>query len=202
MKVRVTVHSSIPFRLDTARSSTGIATVTTFAQEGSPAILELIETVDGEAMEAFRAVDFYKEKDQPDGIEFWFGENLKQNFLTGIGRIELDAPVAALNVCRVLEKSQDASIIAALGCNYTIRTCLTYMAQFIRKQPEGQKGILHTNKRANVFYAEDDNGELWTFYCMWVSAGNPNWFVDAVPVAGPGEWDAGSRIFSPAAPAA
>jgi hypothetical protein len=160
-------------------------------------LLELLRTADGAAQEAFKANDFFKENDQPDGIKFWLGGNFKKHFLKGIGKIELDVPAATLNVYKLRENSVDGPILGALGGNDVAKTSLAYMAQLIKAQPQGQEGVLLTNGWANIFYIEDDNGGLWAVDCYWRSDGR-EWNVEACPVAYPYRWLAGRQVVSPA----
>jgi len=170
----------------------GVATATP-----NPSILQLLSTADCSAQEVFKTKDFFKEKDQPDGIKFWLGSNFENHFLKGAGKIELKVPAATLNAYRLKEASVDGPILTLLGGKDSAKTNIAYMAQLIKTQPQGQEGVLLTNGWANIFYVEDDSGELWAVLCIWDS-GTGEWNVNAYPVTAPSWWHAGTRIFSPA----
>lgn len=147
------------------------------------------------AQEPFKAADFFREDGQPDGIRFRLGTCIKVNFLR---KVETAVPAAALNVYRFAQSSLNVPIVVALGGSDAAKTSLTYVAQLIRAQPQGQEGVLLTNGHSNFFYIEDDNGELSAVRCVW-SSSECVWIVDADPVTALISSSRGCRIFSPAA---
>ena len=166
-------------------------------EELRTSFLKPLCTIDVSAQEAFRAADFFKDKGQPDGIKFWLGDNFKNHFLKGLGKIKLYVLVATLNVYTLREVSVNGPILTALGGDNLAKTSLAYVAQLIKAQPQGQEGVLLTNGWANIFYIEDDNGELWAVGCYGYSGGG-GWRVNAYPVADPSWWSADYQVFSPA----
>lgn len=165
-------------------------------------LLEFLRTAECSAQETFKATDFFKEKDsRTEFKKFWLGDNFKANFLKGAGKIELDVPAAQLNVYELRKVSQDSPIITALGGKDAAKTYLAYMAKLIKAQPKGQPGELLTNGRANIFYVENDNGELWAVLCDWRSDYRW-WHVEAFSITDPDRWIDGCRFFSPAVLAA
>ena len=154
-------------------------------------ILSQVGTVEANGAKKFIAKDHFKE-DTSRKAEVkisWLGENFKDIFL---GKTEEDVENATLTVHRLEKSSLDAPILAELGDR--AETTLTYLYKLLKKQPNGEKGILLTNGYANIFYIRDANkGILWAVHAYWHGAG---WFVNAYSVEYPNWWIAGNQVIS------
>ena len=167
----------------------------------SSSVLQLQCSVEVSAQKVFRAVDFFKEDGQPDGILMFIDDEFRQRFLSGGGKIELDIPAATLNGYNLREYSLNGPILTALGGNDAAKTSLAYVAQLLRKQAKCGEGVLLTNGWANIFYIEDHHNVLCTVYCRWCSR-DRELYVRASLVTDPDGWLADCQVFSPAALAA
>lgn len=164
----------------------------------SSSVLQLQSSVEVSAQKVFRAVDFFKEGGQPDGILMLIDDEFKQRFLSGGGKIELAVPAATLNDYNLTEYSLNGPILTALGGNDAAKTILAYVAQLLQKKAKGGEGVLLTNGWANIFYIEDRHDVLCTVYCRWC-ARDRELYVRASPVTDPDGWLADCKVFSPAA---
>lgn len=168
------------------------------SQPAPPAsLLEEVAKTKTSPRKVFKAADFFKEENQPNGIRFWLGDNFKNHVLklNGTGKIELDVPAGDLTIYRLRKNSVDKPILAELGGEETVEEFLAYMAELIEKQAKGEQGILLTNGYANIFYIKDDNGTLWAVFCYWYS-GCSEWRVEADPITDPDGVGADVQVFS------
>ena len=129
-------------------------------------ILKHITTVEVDAFTTFDAAAFFTEESQPDGIPFRLGFNFPEKLFSK-SSVLLNIPGATLNVYDMRQSSKDDIILESLGGADFVKTSLAYIAQLIQKQPKGQKDVLLTDRWPNVFYIENDNGELWKLSCLW-----------------------------------
>ena len=90
-------------------------------------------------------------------------------------------------------KPGEAAIIPELGGETKVETTLSEMFSLIRKQPDGEEGVLLNNGWANILYIRDQNGVLRAVGVRW---GDGGWGVDAGSVEDSGGWDAGHQVFS------
>lgn len=146
-------------------------------------LLRRVTSVSVSSAERFVASEFFT-TENPDVKFYDFGSNFRDNFLT---RIEKNIPAAELAVDQLVRASLDAPILAELGDR--AETALAYLAELLKKQPNGEDGILLTNGYANVFYIGD-----WAVGACWCAG--DGWRVNARPVGPPYRWGEGSQFFS------
>ncbi|NTW46116.1 MAG: hypothetical protein HGB18_03650 [Candidatus Moranbacteria bacterium] len=70
------------------------------------------------------------------------------------------------------------------------------IARFIKVQRGGKKGILLNNGLANIFYVEDENGQVFAVNFRWNSAVR-TWFVVVWKLGEHGDWNAGNQVLCP-----
>ena len=125
----------------------------------------------------------------------YISPNVEDNFLADGGKVETSIFDSKLRPYRLRKDSVDGPIIADLGGVEAAETTVAEMIALMKAQGRGQQGILLTNGYANIFYIKDTKGVLWAVCCDWHSDGRC-WLVSAGPIAGPGTWSAGFRVFS------
>jgi hypothetical protein len=159
-------------------------------------LLEPIDIVSVTGTEAFGT----REKFQigtPEGVKIYYlGDNFKKHFLNanGTGKNELDVPDQNLRVHRLRKNSVDSPILKELGGEEVVETNLAIMFELMKKQGQGQAGVLLVDGKANIFYIRDDAGTVWAVSCRWRAGGG--WRVGASAISGPLGWYAGLRVFS------
>ncbi len=99
---------------------------------------------------------FFREKDQPDGIQLLFNTDMKKLLATEEAKRVVTVPASCLNAHMLLEPLDNTLIIAELG--EVAKMSMGYMVQLIKKQATGQPGIPHNNAEANFFYPEEFPG--------------------------------------------
>jgi hypothetical protein len=155
-------------------------------------LLTHVKTIKQPKSRLFNASQFFVEEKQPDGIKFYLGYNFKEYFLKGTEIVVSDGDI---QVYMLNKYSVDEPIIKELGGEKQAETSLFHLAEFIRKQPKGEKGELLTDGQFNIFYIRGSDGELWAVHCSW-SSGRGHWGVHADPVAFQYGWGAGRQVFS------
>jgi hypothetical protein len=156
-------------------------------------LLEFIGTVEIPATtEKFVARDkFVKDTGRKVKVKIsYIGGDFVENFL---GKVEKPFTGSTLRYGRLREPSVDGPIIAELGGEQKAETTLAEMFALIKRQGNGQSGLLLTNGYANILYIRDINGVLWAVDCSWYAYG---WGVDAYSVEYPSSWHDGFRVFS------
>ena len=108
-------------------------------------------------------------------------------------RIEEPISEHILRYNKLGRSSSDGPIIAELGGEQKAVTTLTEVFSLMEKQPNGEKGVLQTNGRANIFYIPDTSLLLHAVFVYWASDG---WRVYAYWVTRPGLWLNGVQVFS------
>lgn len=88
----------------------------------------------------------------------------------------------------------DSSIIAKLGSEAKITTTLFGIYNLLKKQANGEDGVLLTNNYANIFYIWDVNDILRVVIIGWDDEG---WCVSAYPVDHFFDRLPGKRVFFP-----
>ncbi|MFH1225743.1 MAG: hypothetical protein V1684_00450 [bacterium] len=119
----------------------------------------------------------------------WLGDNFKSWFLE-----KEEEPIAAKNLqyWKLVKNSVDTPIIAELGGEAKAKTTLSCLSYLLGKQRNGEKGVLLTNGRANIFYICDITGALRAVNAYWSGDG---WNGDAGSVEDPRSWGAGHQVF-------
>ena len=118
----------------------------------------------------------------------WLGEDLEAWFL---GKIEEPTVEITLRYAKLTMASRDGPIMAELGENK--ETTLAQIYALMERQPNGEQGVLLTNRWANIFYVCDANGDLRAVDVYW---GVDGWYINARSVAGPRGWGGMDRVFS------
>lgn len=156
-------------------------------------ILAHVTVVEVAGIGKFTAADHFKEDTSKKATVAigWLGDNFKSHFL---GKIEENVPATTLRVHCLTRDSLDKDIRAELTPE-TEETTLTCLWNLLSKQPRGQKGILLTDGRANVFYIKDARGNLWAVGAGWDSP-DGRWRVHAPSVTDPRGWLEGDQVFS------
>jgi hypothetical protein len=123
----------------------------------------------------------------------YLGDNLKNWFLKGKGKVE--KPFGGSTLCsrKLLRNSKDGPILKELGGDNRAETTIIEVFSLMEKQPKGEDGILLTNGWANIFYVKDLALVLRTVIVDWFDDG---WDVEAHSVEYPDRWDGGSQVFS------
>lgn len=175
-------------------------TTTTVAQAGeskpTSSILEFVSTTTVSATTAkFIAKDWFvvnTNNDAPVKISY-LGENFKDWFLNGDGKIE--DPISEQTLCRhKLQKSSvDGPIMTELGGEEKSETTLIEMFCLMKKQRNGESGTLLNNGYASIFYIRDQAGVLRAVGVSWHGGG---WRVYARSVESLLSWGDGSQVFS------
>ncbi len=109
------------------------------------------------------------------------------------GKIEEPFGEQKLRYGNLIKDSNDGLIIKELGGEAKAETTLTELYDLLKKQGQGEEGVLLTNGYANIFYIKDTSGLLRA-----VGAGGRDgeWVVSAGPVEHPRDWGVGRRVFS------
>ena len=130
----------------------------------------------------------------------YLGDNFKAWFLAGVGKIEDPISKQILRYGKLRKSATDmprkpgeAAIIPELGGETKVETTLSEMFSLIRKQPDGEEGVLLNNGWANILYIRDQNGVLRAVSVDWSDGG---WDVSADSVENSNEWSAGRQVFS------
>ncbi len=150
-----------------------------------PDLLKRVTTVAVSGAQRFVAAENLQEANVG-----WTGENFKRLFLN---KIEENVSEAKLVVSRLERASLDAPILAELGGK--AETSLSHMFDLLKKQANGEDGILLTNGYANIFYIRGADGNLWAVYARWFSVFH-SWRVVARSVEYPYRWDDGGQVLS------
>jgi len=140
--------------------------------------------------EKFAAADHFNENIAP-GAEVrisWLGATFMRRFAV---KIEEDAGQATLQTYDLTRPSRDDQIVAELGDRYEAKLADVWC--LLRRQPNGEDGILKTNAAPNVFFVRDATGALGAVDAVWGGAG---WEIGASGVEGQRQWPSGSRVIS------
>lgn len=156
-------------------------------------VLELITTVDLPDLSGFKPHQFFVEKDQPDGIKFWLNEGFKR-LLKLLPELETSVLADTVRVHRLVQTAKEPAIIATLGDN-PATPFLARLAEFIKRQKNGEDGLLLTNGWANILVIELPDGTRWVVHADR-NRDDRTWFLYAYPVSAVSEWCAGNQVFS------
>jgi len=130
---------------------------------------------------------------QNGGICSYLGDNFRSWFLEGGGKVEEPRSETVLRCHKLRKSSVDGPIITELGGEAVVETTLAEMFALLKKQANGEKGVLLTNGYANIFYVRDQFGVVRAVHACWRGDG---WRVSAFGVSFPFAWGAGLRVFS------
>lgn len=150
-----------------------------------PELLKRVATITAPAVQRFVAKDCLKNCNVG-----WAGDNLKKFFLD---KVEANVPEAKLAVNQLERASLDAPILTELGDKAEVS--LAYLFDLLKKQSNGEDGVLLTNGYANIFYVCGNDGNIWAVSARW-SSDSRYWGVVAYSVEGPDGWRGGCRVFS------
>ena len=120
-------------------------------------------------------------------------DNFRSWFLTGDGKIEEPQGAQELRYGDLTKGSVDGPIVEELGGEAKAETTLAELHDLLKKQANGEDGVLLTNGRANIFYIQDISGVLRAVFVDWCGGGCR---VDSSSVEAPDDWNAGRRVFS------
>lgn len=129
------------------------------------------------------------------GLYVWDGfKNLVLKFAKPVS----DVPAVTLDRFELERKASDHEIIKDLGDGAIFRDAslfCAYLAYLIKQQPNGEKGVLLNDGKANLFIVEV-NGQTVVVNVRW-SSGRREWDVGAHP---PDDchWHAGDQVLAPA----
>ncbi len=123
----------------------------------------------------------------------YLGDNFTAWFLADRGKIEEPLPKQMLRYHRLRQSSLDAPIIAELDGEEKAETTLSELFSLMKKQKNGQDGVLLVNGWWNIFYVRDTQGVLRAVRVHWGVGG---WGVRAGSVEYPHSWFAGYQVFS------
>lgn len=154
-------------------------------------LLEFVTTMEVTAVKKFVAADVFKAGESIDGVAYCtsFGVEFTEHFLP---KIEENVPAATLWVHKLLHNSKDLGICTEIGGDKE-ETKLADLHQCLKRQGKGEKGVLLTNGRSNIFYIRGVDGNIWAVYTVW--CGN-SWRLSAEAVVGTADWFAGNQVFS------
>lgn len=142
--------------------------------------------------EKFVARDKFR-KDSKEVKFYGIWDNFTNWFLAGTGKIEEPIGAQTLRYGKLTKSSVDGPIIEELGGEAKAETTLTELYDLLKKQANGEDGVLLTNGYANIFYIRDASGVLRGVNVHWFDDG---WGVGASPVDDPSEWFGGCQVFS------
>ena len=152
-------------------------------------LLELVTTVGVGAVKRFDISDHYR-KDNPYGVKVTFvSDNFNRVFG---GKTEKDVAAARLKAYRLTRGARDPEIIENLGEGH--KTFLAQLWSLVKKQPNGESGVLLTNGYANILEVPnpDNPAELWAVFARW----RVGWKFYADSIDYPYVWVAGFQVFS------
>ncbi|MEI7750292.1 MAG: hypothetical protein WCJ25_04820 [Candidatus Moraniibacteriota bacterium] len=96
--------------------------------------------------------------------------------------------------CELKQNASDTDIRANLPVSHLSK--LGDIARFIKAQRGGKKGVLLNNGLANIFYVEDENGQVFAVLVGWGSGGR-TWYVYDWRLDEDGDWLAGRQVLCP-----
>lgn len=116
----------------------------------------------------------------------YFGDNFKNNFLDVV---EQNVPTCVLKQRKLLKRSLDVPILAALGDKdlekiEKARTALVHVFDYLKTADRS---------KYYLFYVADAKGIVWAVRAVW---GDDGWRVGADSVSNPGGWRAGHHVVS------
>jgi len=138
--------------------------------------------------EKFVVADHFK--DGVDGLNCYVGCNFGSWF---DAKVEEPMSAVTLQGYRLLQGSPSISIIAELGGEKKVETTMSTICALLKKQGNGQAGMLLTDGHANIFYARDIDGVLCGVgvrYCR------DYWFVGAFLLEHQVNIGVGAQFFS------
>jgi hypothetical protein len=142
--------------------------------------------------EEFVAKDKFREDSEE--VKFYgIWDNFTNWFLAGNGKIEEPLGEQELRYGNLTKNSVDGPIIDELGGEAKVETTLTELYDLLKRQANGEEGVLLTNGYANIFYIRDTSGVL---RAVRVGRLDDGWLVIAYSVETPHAWSAGRRVFS------
>lgn len=135
-------------------------------------------------------------KDSKEVKFYFYGiwNNFTNWFLAGDSKTEEPLGEQELRYGNLIKISADSPIIEELGGEAKAETTLTELYDLLKKQANGEEGVLLINDGyANIFYIRDTAGVLRAVYVFW--HGGDGWCVRAYSVEDSLEWLAGCRVF-------
>jgi hypothetical protein len=155
-----------------------------------PKFLKQVATAQVTGTQKFVAAEMFG-PNNPDGIQFYLGDNFKKHFLK---KIEENVQPANITIHLLEKNSRDPEIMVELGQEKR-NIFLAHFYQMIRTQPTGQEGKLLVSGRANIGYISDNEGNVWAVYAFW-NSDYREWYVNADSVERQGGWSAGLQVLS------
>jgi len=142
------------------------------------------------AVDRFVAKDYFEvDTSAKAGVKIsYLSDNFKAHFLA---KSEQNVPATELKIYRLREASRDVPILVELGDNH--ETTLAYIWELLKKQPNGEDGVLLQNSYANIFYVSGTDDILWAVSVYWIVDG---WRVESESIGSPGRWRVGIRVFA------
>lgn len=145
-------------------------------------LLRFVRTVSLPAVDKFIAAEKFREGETVAGIKVaWLGENFKTNFLT---KVEKSVPALEMREHGLVTPSRDPAIITEFGGEEQVESFLAHFWEFLKTADRNLRHVRHIR---------DVNGVLWAVRGFWLSDGLS---VEASPLDGPSDWDAGRRFLS------
>ncbi|MBU1179975.1 hypothetical protein KJ885_03455 [Patescibacteria group bacterium] len=156
------------------------------------ALLELLGTVVIPKTEKFAAYDSFVVNTEAAASAkiSYLGDNFRSWFLD---KTEESSDETTLRYHTLRRASMDESIITELGGEAWAETTLAQIYALIKKQKNGEAGVLLKNGYANIFYVRDVGSVFRAVLVYWDGVG---WYVYAFSVGPPCGWFDGSRVFS------
>ncbi len=120
-------------------------------------------------------------------------ENFNEWYLTGDGVV--DEVMGAQSICfaDLTQDCADSLIIKEFGGEKKSETTLAELYDLLKKQGNGEDGVLLTNGRANIFYIKNIFGVLCVVDVYWCSVG---WSVHSDSFGGISIRENDARVFS------
>lgn len=143
------------------------------------------------ATEKFVAKDKFKLKEN-GGICSFLGPNFINWFLSGDGKIEHLVGEYVLCYAKLFKTSPDIWIVNELDGEEKTETTLFEIFSLMDKQKDGEKGVLLTNSRTNIFYVRDFRGVFRSVGVCWSDGG---WYIDGNLVCHDSQWFNCERVF-------
>jgi hypothetical protein len=158
--------------------------------EPKTALLQSLDTAGVPATTAPMVIgDYFKKNSRVKFAAIW-GE-FKSRFFD---KTEKPAAELTYRKYKLLHISADGPIIAELGGESKVVGPVSAALALLERQADGEVGFLQTNGYANIFYSEDQRGELCAIRIGWADGG---WVIDAIAVEDPLAWNGKHEIFCP-----
>lgn len=128
-------------------------------------------------------------------VRIEIGPNFRRRFLQKV-ELSVSSVIHCYVIKETLQSANDMRLWQELGEGH-IETQLGEIHYLLQLQPNGEAGLLLTDRKANIFYAKDAFGILWAVEVVWSGDG---WRIEAHEPRSDRNWELGCQVFSVAIP--